>query len=67
MTNDIGSDINNFLKRLRETVTDFPIDQIILDQAADHIEAMAAEINELNKQIADLNNELGCVRRGEWA
>ena len=67
MSNDIGSDINNFLKRLRETVTDFPIDQIILDQAADHIEAMAAEINELNKQIADLNNELGCVRRGEWA
>ena len=26
-----------------------------------------AEIGELNKQVADLNNELGCVRRGEWA
>jgi len=38
-----------------------------LHTAAALIESQAAEIMELNKQVADLNNELGCVRRGEWA
>ena len=40
---------------------------VLQNPSWERAEAAEAEVAALKKEVADLANELGCVRRGEWA